>query len=164
MKILVFGLPGSGKTWLSERLRKHLNNCAWYNADIIRKCADDWDFSLEGRFRQSNRMKSFADFEKKNGRWVICDFIAPTEETRKAFDADYTIWLDTIKEGRVVNTKLDELKKIKNLPFKADSLLDSKEFKDTNDWFEIPNKIDKRITNFMNDEEIKKLALEIQNV
>tara|TARA_B100000965_G_C19564504_1_gene746146 strand:+ start:1323 stop:1817 length:495 start_codon:yes stop_codon:yes gene_type:complete len=164
MKILVFGLPGSGKTWLSERLRKHLNNCAWYNADIIRKCADDWDFSLEGRFRQSNRMKSFADFEKKNGRWVICDFIAPTEETRKAFDADYTIWLDTIKEGRVVNAKLDELKKIKNLPFKADSLLDSKEFKDTNDWFEIPNKIDKRITNFMNDEEIKKLALEIQNV
>ena len=164
MKILVFGLPGSGKTWLSERLRKHLNNCAWYNADIIRKCADDWDFSLEGRFRQSNRMKSFADFEKKNGRWVICDFIAPTEETRKAFDADYTIWLDTIKEGRVVTAKLDELKKIKNLPFKADSLLDSKEFKDTNDWFEIPNKIDKRITNFMNDEEIKKLALEIQNV
>ncbi len=164
MKILVFGLPGSGKTWLSERLRKHLNNCAWYNADIIRKCADDWDFSLEGRFRQSNRMKSFADFEKKNGRWVICDFIAPTEETRKAFDADYTIWLDTIKEGRVVSAKLDELKKIKNLPFKADSLLDSKEFKDTNDWFEIPNKIDKRITNFMNDEEIKKLALEIQNV
>ena len=164
MKILVFGLPGSGKTWLSERLRKHLNNCAWYNADIIRKCADDWDFSLEGRFRQSNRMKSFADFEKKNGRWVICDFIAPTEETRKAFDADYTIWLDTIKEGRVVSAKLDELKKIKNLPFKADSLLDSKEFKDTNDWFEIPNKIDKRITNFMNEEEIKKLALEIQNV
>ena len=164
MKILVFGLPGSGKTWLSERLRKHLNNCAWYNADIIRKCADDWDFSLEGRFRQSNRMKSFADFEKKNGRWVICDFIAPTEETRKAFDADYTIWLDTIKEGRVVTAKLDELKEIKNLPFKVDSLLDSKEFKDTNDWFEIPNKIDKRITNFMNDEEIKKLALEIQNV
>ena len=164
MKILVFGLPGSGKTWLSERLRKYLNNCAWYNADVIRKCADDWDFSLEGRIRQSNRMKSFADFEKKNGRWVICDFIAPTEDIRKAFEADYIIWLDTINKGRVVPSKLDELKKIKNLPFNADLLLDSKEFKDTNDWFEIPDKIDKRITNFMTDEEIKKLALEIKNV
>tara|TARA_Y100000590_G_scaffold450874_1_gene591257 strand:- start:440 stop:934 length:495 start_codon:yes stop_codon:yes gene_type:complete len=164
MKILVFGLPGSGKTWLSERLRKHLNNCAWYNADVIRKCADDWDFSLEGRLRQSNRMKSFADFEKKNERWVICDFIAPTENARKIFNADYTIWLDTINEGRVVTSKLDELKKINNLPFKADSLLNSKEFKDTNDWFEIPNNIDKRITHFMSDEEIKKLALEIKNV
>ena len=86
MKILICGLPGSGKTWLAERLIKVIENCAWYNADIVRKSANDWDFSMEGRIRQAKRMKTFADFEKQNGRWVICDFVAPTEKAREAFD------------------------------------------------------------------------------
>ena len=122
MKILVCGLPGSGKTWLSERLVKHLDNCAWYNADFVRKYANDWDFEIEGRMRQANRMKTFADFEKNNGRWVVCDFVAPTEKARKAFDADYVIWMDTIKEGRVVTEKLTQLNEINNLPFDVQSL------------------------------------------
>ena len=63
MKILVMGLPGSGKTWLSERLQKELE-CAWYNADEVRKMANDWDFSPEGRVRQANRMRTYADYEK----------------------------------------------------------------------------------------------------
>ena len=110
MKILVFGLPGSGKTWITERLVLSIDNCAWYNADVIRKCANDWDFSFEGRIRQANRMKSFADFERSQGRWVICDFVAPTKKARDAFGPDYTIWLDTITEGRIVSSKLNELK------------------------------------------------------
>ena len=48
MKILVCGLPGSGKTWLAERLIKHIEHCAWYNADFLRKFANDWDFEIEG--------------------------------------------------------------------------------------------------------------------
>ena len=60
MKILVCGLPGAGKTWLSERLVKHLENCAWYNADVIRNAANDWDFSSTGRIRQANRMRDLA--------------------------------------------------------------------------------------------------------
>ena len=75
MKILICGLPGSGKTWLAERLIKVIENCAWYNADIVRKSANDWDFSMEGRIRQANRMKTFADFEKQNGRWVMLSLI-----------------------------------------------------------------------------------------
>ena len=61
MKILICGLPGSGKTWLAERLVGNLDNCAWFNADIVRKKENDWDFSPEGRSRQANRMKALAD-------------------------------------------------------------------------------------------------------
>tara|TARA_B100000989_G_scaffold293407_1_gene270758 strand:- start:824 stop:1237 length:414 start_codon:yes stop_codon:yes gene_type:complete len=103
MKILIMGLPGSGKTYLTERLQPLLKS-AWYNADKVRDMANDWDFSDEGRTRQSNRMRILADFEKKNGRFVLCDFVCPTEETRKNFDADITIWMDTIDEGRFVDT------------------------------------------------------------
>ena len=164
MKILVCGLPGSGKTWLSERLIKHIKNCAWYNADTVRKFSNDWDFSMEGRIRQANRMKTFANFEIENGRWVICDFVAPTEKAREAFAPNYVIWLDTIKEGRIVSSKLNELKHINNLPFDATSLSKSKEFYDTNKMFETPSKLDSHIKHFMNDEEIKKLAGEMINV
>lgn len=103
MKILVMGLPGSGKTYLTERLVPLLK-AAWYNADKVREMANDWDFSDEGRLRQSNRMKTFADFERNHGRIVICDFVCPTKETRKNFEADIVIWMDTIKEGRFEDT------------------------------------------------------------
>lgn len=162
MKILVCGLPGSGKTWLAERLVKQIDNCAWYNADVLRRCSNDWDFSLEGRIRQANRMKTFADFERNNGRWVICDFVAPTTKSREAFNPDFVIWVDTIQQGRVVSSKLNELKNIQNLPFNANLLSNSKEFYETNKIFEPPEKINKRITHFLNDEEIKKIANEIK--
>ena len=103
MKILVMGLPGSGKTYLTERLVPILG-AAWYNADKLRGMANDWDFSHEGRSRQANRMKTFADFEKSYGRFVICDFVCPTKSTREDFSADITIWMDTIKEGRFEDT------------------------------------------------------------
>ena len=97
------GLPGSGKTYLTERLVPLLN-AAWYNADKLREMANDWDFSIEGRVRQSMRMRTFADFEKSHGRFVVCDFVCPTKETRQMFDADFTVWMDTIKKGRFENT------------------------------------------------------------
>ena len=103
MKVLVMGLPGSGKTYLTERLVPLIKS-AWYNADKVREMANDWDFSDEGRTRQSNRMKTFADFEKSNGRFVICDFVCPTKETRANFNADIIIWMDTIKKGRFEDT------------------------------------------------------------
>ena len=97
------GLPGSGKTYLTERLAPLLQ-AAWYNADKVREMANDWDFSDEGRTRQSQRMKTFANFEKSHGRYVICDFVCPTKATRNNFEADITIWMDTIQEGRFEDT------------------------------------------------------------
>ena len=103
MKILIMGLPGSGKTYLAERLQPLLE-AAWYNAGKVRGMAGDWDFSDDGRTRQSLRMKNLADFETSHNRFVICDFVCPTEETRNIFDPDILIWLDTIKEGRFEDT------------------------------------------------------------
>lgn len=163
MKILICGLPGSGKTWLAERLVSHISNCAWYNADFIRKYSNDWDFTSQGRIRQANRMRTFADFERANGRWVICDFVAPTNKAREAFDPDFVIWLDTIEQGRVVSSKISELNNISNLPFDVKSLYKSKEFEDTNKIFEKPDKIDIHITHFLNDNEIKKIAEDLKS-
>ena len=164
MKILICGLPGSGKTWLAKRLADGIENCAWYNADVIRTASNDWDFSAEGRKRQANRMTTFADFEVDNGRSVICDFVAPTEQSRLSFKPDYLIWLDTIKEGRVVEQKKEELETAKDLPFEIESLEKSDAFKDTTRMFETPNNANKIIKSFLSDEEIKNLALEVQNV
>jgi len=101
--ILVMGLPGAGKTTLSNELAK-LIDCKRLNADEIRKEANDWDFSEEGRKRQAKRMSDAALKIKKEGNNVIADFICPTPEARELFPADYIIWVDTIKEGRFEDT------------------------------------------------------------
>jgi hypothetical protein len=126
-KILIMGLPGSGKTYLAGALKSYLEDNSsvdtmphwrladferppntyrshvdWFNADEVRKKYNDWDFSREGRIRQSLRMFDFA--MKCTGDYVICDFVAPLEEMRTNFAADWVIWMDTIDQGRFEDT------------------------------------------------------------
>ena len=101
--ILVMGLPGAGKTTLAATLAPMIN-AKRLNADEVRKAANDWDFSSEGRTRQAKRMAEFALKLKNEGNYVVADFICPTPEARKLFPADYVIWVDTIKEGRFEDT------------------------------------------------------------
>ena len=101
--ILIMGLPGAGKTTLANELAKLIESKR-LNADEIRRAANDWDFSEEGRKKQSKRMSDAALKLKNEGNNVIADFICPTPEARKIFPADYIIWVDTIKEGRFEDT------------------------------------------------------------
>ena len=103
MKILVMGLPNTGKTSLSQALQARLN-CGWFNADAVRSMANDWGFDMEARIRQARRMRNLANFEKACGHTVICDFVCPTELTRSIFEADFTIWCDTLKRSDYQDT------------------------------------------------------------
>jgi hypothetical protein len=119
-RILIMGLPGSGKTYFAERLKNYLEQHSdlfhtdaenisasraqvkWINADDVRKKYNDWDFSHEGRIRQSLRMRDLADSFLND--FVIVDFVAPLPEMRNNFKADWTIWMDTIEKGRFEDT------------------------------------------------------------
>jgi adenylylsulfate kinase len=136
MKILIMGLPGSGKTYLAERLQKHLD-CAWFNADELRRMANDWEFSEEGRIRQARRMMNLADYEKALGATVLCDFVCPTALHRHIFDADFTIWMNTVP---------------------------SSQYEDTNNLFEPPSYADIVIEKFLNDKEIALVVNKIAGV
>jgi adenylylsulfate kinase len=103
MKILICGLPGSGKSTLAKPLAELLGG-VWINADEIRKTYNDWDFSLEGRHRQAQRMRYLADGVELAGKIAVADFVCPTEATRAHFGADYTVWMDTIDESRYSDT------------------------------------------------------------
>ena len=105
MKILIMGLPGSGKTTLASKLVPLLN-AKLINNDKARRAANDWDFSEKGRERQAKRMTDIAEKYRQEGRYdyLVTDYICPTPKTREIFKADYLVWVDTIDKGRFEDT------------------------------------------------------------
>ena len=133
------GLPGAGKTTLAEKLVPKLR-AIWINADKVRKDANDWDFSSEGRNRQAKRMKDLAEQAIKQNRFVVADFVCPTNKTREEFNADYLVWMDTIKSGRFNDTN-----KIFEPPIKYDLRIETKDAEKWSNYIieKLKNEIDK---------------------
>jgi len=101
-KILIMGLPGSGKTTLANRLKSKFPECLHLNGDEVRKMFNDWDFSYEGRLRQAYRMRDLA--KDSACEFVIIEFICPLSEMRQVIDPDWIVWVDTIEKGRFEDT------------------------------------------------------------
>lgn len=99
MKILIFGLPGAGKSTLAKRISETLG-LEWINADVIREQHNDWDFSSQGRKRQADRMLEISR-QKDN---IVIDFVCPFQESRDEFKVDAKIWMNTIEESRFYDT------------------------------------------------------------
>ena len=139
MRILIMGLPGAGKTTLAEKLFNYLSDeegsCSWANADWVRAKYDDWDFSNEGRIRQAHRMRKLAD--ECTNLYFIADFVAPLKEMRDIYNADFTIWVDTIEISRYEDTN-----KVFDKPEQYDVRIDTQ---DAKHWVEIiANEMEKR--------------------
>ena len=101
MRILVMGLPGSGKTTLATVLAEKLN-AAYFNADEVRKMFNDWDFTEEGRVRQADRMYRLS--VQAETEYTVSDFVCPTAETLESFEPDFLVFMDTIPAGRFEDT------------------------------------------------------------
>lgn len=93
MKILIIGLSGAGKSTLAKKLHETptFNSFFTINGDDVRTAYNDWDFSINGRIRQSIRIGYMS--EKMQN--VIIDFIAPLEEQRQRINYDVLIWMNT---------------------------------------------------------------------
>jgi adenylylsulfate kinase len=103
MRILIMGLPGSGKSTLAAELVAELfPDCLWLNADSIREKYNDWDFSEEGRIRQSVRMRELAD--ASTHKYIIADFVCPLPVMRENYAADFLVWMDTIATSEYEDT------------------------------------------------------------
>jgi len=99
MKILIMGLPGSGKTWLGKRISKAFDIPFW-DADDVRKIYNDWDFSQQGRERQALRMRKLAQIDALS----VSAFVCPLPGYRSFFFPDKLIWMDTIGKSEYEDT------------------------------------------------------------
>jgi len=93
IRVLVMGLPGSGKTELAKRLHEALPNSAYLNSMEIRKQEKDIDFKLDGIERHAYRMVEYAREHREE--YVILDMVCPKPHHREIINSDFVIYVAT---------------------------------------------------------------------
>jgi adenylylsulfate kinase len=108
MKILIMGLPGSGKTTFGKLLSKHLGAAFWDADDVRSNINKHLGFTVEDRLQQSASMGWLCDRVNEAGLDVVCAYVCPTPEARRAFGQfgppDILIWMNNIDAGRFADT------------------------------------------------------------
>jgi hypothetical protein len=103
-KILIMGLPGTGKTTLALTLAPMLK-AVLFNADAVRANINQGlVYSLEDRIEHARRMGWLCDRVVEAGHAAIADFVCPTPETRAAFGNAFVVFVDRIQKGRFEDT------------------------------------------------------------
>jgi len=105
-KILVMGLPGSGKTTLAAKIVPLIYpHCVHFNADEVRSTVhNDLGFSAEDRIKHAERLGWWSSTVIRSGAYVVTDFVCPLPEARAAYAPDAVIWMNTINAGRYEDT------------------------------------------------------------
>jgi adenylylsulfate kinase len=103
-RILIMGLPGSGKTTLAKLLAHRLQ-AVHFNADEVRQNINrDLGFSVSDREEHARRMGWLCDQVAAAGHHAVADFVCPTRTTRAAFGPAFVIYMNTIRAGRFEDT------------------------------------------------------------
>ena len=123
MIILIFGLPGSGKTALAREIISRCDAIHINGDDVRADLSADLGFSHDDRLEQARRIGAVARLISAQEKVVVVDFVCPTAETRKMFGkADYRIFVDRIKDGRFEDTnKMWEQPRSDDYDFKINS-------------------------------------------
>jgi adenylylsulfate kinase len=83
------GQPGSGKTTISNILLKHYkektNNVITIDGDNLRKMTNNYDYTIDGRFKNITNAQMIARFLHHNDFIVIVSLVTPYLELRESF-------------------------------------------------------------------------------
>lgn len=92
IRILIMGLPGSGKTRLAKRVAKLLPRSVVLHSTQERVRAKDVDRGPDGQNRHAYRMLELC--RQQEAEYVIIDMGCPLPEQREILNPDIVVWLN----------------------------------------------------------------------
>lgn len=95
-RVLVMGLPGSGRIQVAQQLAQAIPNSELLRSIDVRTKEKDIDYTTDGRLRHAYRMLDFA--RKSRADCVILDMVCPLPAMRDILNPDIIVWVNDQKE------------------------------------------------------------------